>query len=85
MGNSFRDAPSRKNRRRTDRKAYIYGFFTLVGIVGIAVCGTMLFQAWEYMEWGRVLVYGALSLFSGELAGWFGYRLLRAWKSAENT
>ncbi len=56
-------------------KHYLYLVLALIGLGCFIGCGTMTVMAAQYLEWGRVLLYGVVSLFSAELLGFSLYKL----------
>ena len=66
-------------------KICFYWFAALAGLAGTILSLVMVIQAWQYMEWGRVFVYGFLLIISAEVLCLFACTLLRARKSEEST
>ncbi len=65
-------------------KFYLYLFLTILGSACLLGCGGMTFMAVRYLEWGRVLLYGILTLFSAELFGFSFYKAVVLRKKKEN-
>lgn len=65
-------------------KHYLYLVLALIGLGCFIGCGIMTVMAAQYLEWGRVLLYGILSLFSAELFGFSLYKAVVLRKRKEN-
>ncbi len=62
----------------------LFGSLTFVGFAAAAGCLAMTIIAAFYLEWGRVLLYGMLTLFSVEIFGFSLYKLVVLRRKKEN-
>ena len=63
------------------RQFILYLLLALAGVLGTVFCVAMLVMAVIFSEWGRVIFYGTLAIFSIELACIMIYKLVRLTKS----